>query len=165
MITLRPFRLADSLSLLELFRDTIQRVNSIDYSPDQVRAWASDQISLAEWTHRFAGRFTVLAELDGGVVGFTDLEANGHIDRFFVSADHQRCGIGRSLLSALLSEANRIGLTRLSTEASITALPFFEAHGFRVLAEQLVHCRGVELMNYRMERSSGETTGFVHSSQ
>ena len=165
MITLRPFRLADAVGLLELFRVTIQRVNAVDYSPDQIRAWASDQISLADWTHRFAGRFTIVAELDGVVVGFTDMETDGHIDRFFVSSSHQRCGIGRSLLSALVDEAHRIGLVKLFTEASITALPFFEAHGFRVLVEQLVLCRGVEFMNYCMERSSGETTGFVHSSQ
>ena len=65
---------------------------------------------------------------------------------------NQRRGIGRQLLDALVAEAHRIGLVRLFTEASITARPFFEAHGFTTLASQVVKCRGAEFVNYRMER-------------
>jgi putative acetyltransferase len=70
----------------------------------------------------------------------------------YVSADHQRRGIGRQLLAAVVAEARRVGLARLFTEASITARPFFEAQGFAVLASQVVRCRGAEFVNYRMER-------------
>jgi putative acetyltransferase len=51
-----------------------------------------------------------------------------------------------------VAEAQRLGLCRLFTEASITARPFFEAHGFTALAPQVVTCRGAEFVNYRMER-------------
>ena len=47
-----------------------------------------------------------------------------------------------------------MGLPRLSTEASITARPFFQSHGFQILAEQVVTCRGSAFVNYRMERVS-----------
>ena len=57
MVTLRPYRRDDAPALLALFRDTIHRVNSRDYSPAQVAAWASDDIDTAEWFGRFAGRF------------------------------------------------------------------------------------------------------------
>jgi hypothetical protein len=36
------------------------------------------------------------------------------------------------------------------------ARPFFQAQGFVVLAAQLVTCRGVEFINYRMERVLAE---------
>jgi putative acetyltransferase len=85
-------------------------------------------------------------------VGFAELEPDGHIDRFYVSADRHRCGVGRTLLDALVREANEQGLHRLFTEASITARPFFETRGFVVLAPQVVICRGVEFRNFRMER-------------
>jgi len=68
-----------------------------------------------------------------------------------VSADHQRRGIGRQLLTAVVAEARRVGLARLFTEASITAQPFFEAQGFTTLAPQVVTCRGEEFVNYQME--------------
>lgn len=156
MVTLRPYRPDDALALLALFRDTIRRVNCRDYSPEQIAAWAPDDIDTVRWCGRFEGRFVPVAEEAGRPVGFAELEPDGHIDRVFISADHQRRGIGRQLLAAVVAEARRVGLARLFTEASITARPFFEAQGFVVLAPQVVACRGVGLVNYRMERVLGE---------
>ncbi|WP_435009441.1 GNAT family N-acetyltransferase [Tundrisphaera lichenicola] len=152
-ISIRSFRPDDAPKLLQLFRDTIRRVNSRDYTPEQIDAWASDEIDLQAWSDRFEGRFVAVAESDGRLVGFGELEADGHIDRFFVSADHQRIGVGRSLLDAIVSEAGRLDIARLSTEASITARPFFEDQGFETLASQIVVSRGIEFRNYRMSRS------------
>lgn len=151
MTTLRLYRPDDAPALLALFRDTIRRVNCRDYSPAQVAAWAADDIDTGVWFGRFTGRFVPVAEEAGRPVGFAELEADGHIDRVYVSADHQGRGIGRQLLAAVVAEARRGGLARLFTEASITARPFFEAQGFAVLAPQVVTCRGVEFVNYRME--------------
>ena len=152
MVTLRPFRPDDAPVLLTLCRDTIRRVSSRDYSPDQIRAWASDDIDPQVWADRFAGRFVAVAEEAGRSVGFADLEASGHIDRVYVSADHQGRGVARLLLSAVVEEAQRLGVARLFTEASITARRFFESQGFVVLIQQVVTLRGVEFVNYRMER-------------
>jgi putative acetyltransferase len=151
MSMLRRYHPDDAPALLELFRDTIRRINSGDYAPHQIRAWASDDIDPVYWADRFIGRFVVVAEEAGRPVGFAELEANGHIDRVFVSADHQRQGLGKMMLTAIVEETRRRGFTRLFTEASITARPFFEAQGFTVLAPQLVSCRGAEFINYRME--------------
>ncbi len=73
-----------------------------------------------------------------------------------MSADHQGRGVSRQLLSAVVAEARRLGLAQLFVEVSITARPFFESQGFAVLAPQVVVCRGVEFVNYRMERMLGE---------
>ena len=156
MVSLRPFRPDDAPVLLTLFRDTIRRVNCRDYSPAQIAAWASDDIDPDEWATRFAGRFVVVAEDAGRLAGFAELEANGHIDRVYVSADYQGQGVGRALLAEVVAEARRLGLVRLLVEASITARPFFESQGFAVLAPQVVVCRGVEFVNYRMERMLAE---------
>lgn len=112
----------------------------------------------------------MVAEEAGRPVGFAELEPNGHIDRVYVSADHQQRGIGRQLLTVVLAEARRVGLTRLFTEASITPRPFFEAQGFTVLAPHIVTCRGdyaaakqnrcgAEFVNFRMERVLAEPSG------
>jgi putative acetyltransferase len=110
MATLRTYRPDDAPALLTLFRDTIRRVNSRDYNPDQIRAWASDDIDPEAWAGRFAGYFVAVAEEAGRPVGFADLDASGHIDRVFVSADHQGRGVARLLLSALVAEARRLGV-------------------------------------------------------
>ena len=152
MITLRPYQCDDAPALLALFRDTIRRVNSRDYSPAQIAAWAPENIDTVSWSERFDGLYVPVAEEAGRVVGFAELEQDGHIDRVYVSADHQRRGIGQQLLAAVVAEARGAGIARLFTEASITARPFFEAQGFIVLTPQVVTCRGAELVNYRMER-------------
>jgi putative acetyltransferase len=97
----------------------------------------------------------VVAEEAGQPIGFAELEADGHIDRFYVSADHQRRGIGSSMMTAITTEARCRGLARLFTEASITARPFFETERFTVLTPQVVACRGEDFINYRMERVLG----------
>lgn len=153
-ISLRPFRPDDILTLFALFRGTVHRVNSRDYTSEQVAAWAPVEIDAARWA-TLTERFAVIAEVDGEVAGFADLEADGHIDRFFVHADHQGCGVGTAMVRAILNEAERAGIVRLFAEVSITARPFFERHGFVVLAEQQVMVRDVPLANFRMERLLG----------
>lgn len=156
MVTLRQFRQEDSAPLLALFRDTVRQVNSADYSPEQIRAWASDEVALSDWAGRFEGRLAYVAELDGSPVGFADMKVDGHIDRFFISSRHQRCGIGKMLLARLIHESVLLGLSCVSADVSITARPFFEAHQFRVIMQQTVQCRGVDFTNFRMERTIGE---------
>src|SRR5689334_1573496 len=124
MTHIRLYSPDDAHALLALFRDTIRRVNSRDYTPDQVRAWASDEIDPEAWKQRFEDRFVLVAEEGERPVGFAELEEEGHIGRFFVSADHQRKGIGRALLEELVEEAKRSGIERLFVEASITSREF-----------------------------------------
>ncbi|VTT98997.1 acetyltransferase : Glr3142 protein OS=Gloeobacter violaceus (strain PCC 7421) GN=glr3142 PE=4 SV=1: Acetyltransf_10 [Gemmataceae bacterium] len=153
-VSTRPFRRDDVPALFELFRGTVHRVNSRDYSPEQVAAWAPPETNPARW-ETLASRFAVVAEVGGDVAGFADLEPDGHVDRFFVHADHQGRGVGTAMMAAILSEAGRLRVPRLFAEVSITARPFFERHGFDVLAEQQVVVRGVSLTNFRMERHLG----------
>lgn len=150
-VTIRTFRPDDVPALFALFRGAVQRVNSRDYSPEQVAAWAPAEINADRWA-TLAARFAVVAEVGGEPAGFADLEPGGHVDRFFVHADHQGRGVGTGLMRALVEEAERAGTARMFAEVSITARPFFERHGFAVLAEQQVTVRGVALTNFRMER-------------
>lgn len=148
---LRPYRADDAPLLLDLFKDTIRRVNCRDYTPEQIAAWTSE-IRLEVWTAKLASRWCVVAEMsDGQLAGFVDLEADGHLDRFYVHADHQRCGVGRALLAAVMQQANQWQLPRVFSEVSITARPFFLKQGFRVITDQLVFSRGAAFLNYRME--------------
>ncbi|WP_439626260.1 GNAT family N-acetyltransferase [Gemmata sp.] len=150
-ITVRRFRTDDVPALFDLFHGTVHRVNSRDYTPEQLRAWAPGEMNAARWA-TLADRYAVVAECEGRVAGFADLEQDGHVDRFFTHADFQGRGVGTAMMAAVRSEAERIGARRLFAEVSVTARPFFERHGFVVLAEQRVVVRGVALTNFRMER-------------
>lgn len=151
-VTLRPYRPEDAPALLRLFKDTIRRVNSRDYAPDQVTAWSSDEIDADAWAKRFEGRFAVVAEVAGTIAGFVDLSPEGYLDRLFVSADHQGQGIATSLMEAVLAEAKRLRLPKIEVQVSLTARPFFERRGFRVVESRRVEVRGAMLDCFGMER-------------
>lgn len=149
-VTLRPYTASDATTLLALFRKTVYKINRRDYTPQQIDAWAAETIDRDAWSSRFGGRFAYVAELDGHAVGFADMSPDGYLDRLFVSADHQRQGIGKMLLQVLIARGQETELQQIWTDASITARHFFEAAGFIVLKQQRVECRGMTFINYRM---------------
>ena len=61
-------------------------------------------------------------------------------------------GVGSRLYLAVEQVARKRGLGRIFTEASITARPFFERQGFRVVGEQAVVRRGVRPATFAMEK-------------
>jgi putative acetyltransferase len=123
-----------------------------DYSEDQVLAWAPNDLDRQAWAAKCASRQTFIAEFDGTLVGFADLEADGHLDMMFVHSQFQRRGVASMLLEQIESSAQRLHISRLYTEASITAKPFFEHQGFQLIAPQVVRKRGQEFINYRMDK-------------
>jgi len=149
---IRRYAPADLDAVMDLFRESVRRIAIRDYSEAQVKVWAPDEPDRERWAARRASRPTWIAEIDGDIAGFTDLEPDGHVDMMFVHPDHQGKGVASALLETAESEAARLGLDRLYTEASITARPFFERKGFRVIAPQTVSLRGMDFINYRMEK-------------
>ncbi|HZV33356.1 MAG TPA: GNAT family N-acetyltransferase [Verrucomicrobiae bacterium] len=151
-MTIRQYRDEDVESVAGLYTDTVRQVNIRDYSPEQVAAWAPQPPDLTRWRKRIAGLSFWVAESENRVIGFCGLGENGYIDFLYVSSSFQRRGIGRQLFEHVAAEARRKGASRLTTNASITARPFFESMGFKVLREQQVEVRGVTLRNYHMEK-------------
>ena len=152
-LQLRPFRPEDAGACQALFVDCVRRVNSRDYTREQVEAWASLTIDQKAWRTRFDDRFAYVVTDGNRIAGFTDMTRSGHLDRLFVSADHQGRGIARRLVERLLSDAVDNSINAMTTDASITSKPFFQRMGFSVVREQSVECRGVQLTNYRMRRA------------
>ena len=151
--SLRPYRDGDTPSLIALFRETIHGVADRDYSPAQLAAWAPAEIDEAVWAERQAQNDTLLAEIDGKPVGFAELAADGHLHMLFVHKDRQGEGIASALLAAMEDHARAGGHTTLTTDASLTAQPFFTRRGFRRMKEQVVERNGQTLKNCHMTKT------------
>jgi GNAT superfamily N-acetyltransferase len=149
---IRDYQAGDAPEIARLFFETVRSVNRTDYSDEQVEAWAPGVPDPEGWHARMAGRRTLVAEEDGEVVGFAELEGDGHLDMLYVRKDAVRRGVGRRLYRTVEREARGLALGRIFTEASITARPFFERHGFRVVREQTVMVRGVPMTNFAKEK-------------
>lgn len=100
-----------------------------------------------------ASHETLVAEENDEIIGFAELEEGGCVDTFFVRRDAVGRGVGRRLYMAVEKEARSRGIEKIFTEASITARPFFERQGFRVVCEQTLQRQGIGLTNFVMEKS------------
>ena len=149
---IRYYEAGDALQIARLFYETVRSVNRAHYSEEQVQAWAPEAPDPEAWHARMADRLTFVAEGGGEVVGFAELEEDGHLGMLYVRKDAVGRGVGRRFYRAVEREARGLGLGRIFTEASITARPFFERRGFRVVREQTVRPRGVPMRNFAMEK-------------
>jgi len=152
-----PYRADDTASIARVFTDSV-RSAAKDYSREQIAAWAPHPPDVEHWRARLAARIGFVVEVEfpegdaGEVAGFVTLEPDGHLDDLYVATRFQRRGVAAMLYARVEQEARARNLTRIFTEASITAQPFFEWVGFSVIAAQTAKVRGISFTNYRMER-------------
>ncbi|MFM2584862.1 GNAT family N-acetyltransferase [Vibrio campbellii] len=152
MITIRDFQEEDAPTLWALFFNTVRNVNRRDYTEQQVKAWAQEGFDSQLWLKKMISIQPFVAELDGVIVGYSDVQPSGLVDHFFCHHEYQGQGVGRSLMTHVLKQAEAKGLNRIYSEVSITARPFYEHMGFTVVNEQQIEVRGATLTNYVMER-------------
>jgi putative acetyltransferase len=152
VIKIRLFEAEDAEQVAQLFHETVREVNLRDYSINQVRAWAPDDIHFRNWVEVCSSRFTYVADDEGVIAGFGELEPSGHIGCFYCHKNYQRCGVGRQIYQAIEAKAVELSVGQMFTEASITAKPFFQRMGFLVVKEQEVTCRGEIFVNYAMKK-------------
>lgn len=150
-MTLRAYRPEDCAALAKLFYETVHSVNAADYSPEQLDAWATGSVDEPKWNESFLRHTTRIAEIDGEIVGFADMDESGYLDRLYIHRDHQRKGVAKALLDAL---EHTVDAEKCTTHASITARGFFEKRGWRVIRAQQVIRHGVTLTNFVMEREN-----------
>ena len=152
-MNIRRFRDSDIEAIEGLFFDTVHTVNLGDYTKAQVDAWAPEHLR-PERRHNLGEslreHISYVAEIGSAIVGFGDLRQSGYLDRLFTHKDHQRQGIATALADVLEMEAKALDLTAVTTDASITARPFFEHRGYQLVRAQTIERFGVELQNFHM---------------
>lgn len=75
---------------------------------------------------------------DGRALGTGRLLDNGHIGRMAVLAEYRGRGIGSEILGCLLRGATDRGLNKVFLNAQVSALGFYERHGFIVEGEEFL---------------------------
>ena len=79
-----------------------------------------------------------------------------HTTQSLLWRDFQRQGIATALAGWIEGKARELSLPSVCTEASITARPFFEKRGYRVVQEQRKPHNGQVFVNFVMEKRLGE---------
>ena len=145
---LRPYRSADLPAILDLFRGTVHTVCARDYTRSQLDAWAPAELDAAAWDASLLAHRTLVAEENGMIIGFADLDGD-YLDRLYVHKDFQGRGVATAICDRLESETSA---GRVVVHASITARPFFEKRGYKTIKPQEVERQGIILRNYLMAK-------------
>ena len=132
-----------------MFYTTVHAINVGDYTGEQVDAWVPKQMDLESWNRSFLEHYSVIAEENHTIAGFGDISRQGYLDRLYVHKDFQRQGVATAICNTLEQTVRG----NIITHASITARPFFEKRGYRIVREQRVERQGRVLVNFVMEKS------------
>jgi len=152
-ISIRDYQPEDAQVLAHIYYNTIHRINIQHYTEEQVDVWAPASSLEAEgWTKKFSRTKPIIATAENQVVGFAEFEPNGHIDCFYCHHEWIGKGVGSALMKEILQRAKNNHIHHIFSEVSITARPFFEKHRFKVVKEQTMVRKGIELINFKMER-------------
>ena len=146
---IREYQRDDCKEITELFYNTVHTVNAKDYTEEQLTAWATDKVDLEQWNRSLHEHFSLVAVDARMIVGFGDIDSSGYLDRLYVHKNYQRKGIATAICEALEQAVSG----KIITHASITAKPFFENRGYRVVTEQQVIRQDVLLTNFIMEKN------------
>lgn len=151
---LRQVTAADIPELRELFRSTVLHVNIKDYTQAEAEDWASCGDSIEHWQDLLAHLYYLAAtDADGRIIGFAAIRNDGYLHSMFVHKDRQGEGIATTLLNAMENYAIGQGITRITSEVSLTARPFFEKRGYGVKQEQRVQAKRLVMTNFVMSKN------------
>ena len=143
---IREYQTSDCKELTELFYNTVHTINAKDYTKEQLDAWATGQADMKKWDQSLQEHFSIVAVDAGIIAGFGDIDKTGYLDRLYVHLGYQRKGIATAICNRLEAAVQE----NIVTHASITARPFFEKRGYKVVKEQQVERQGILLTNYVM---------------
>ena len=114
---LRRYRAGDLPALSRLFGETVRRVNIRDYTPAQAEAWAAGEADLLTRDDWFRRLYTLVAEVDGQIAGYGNVDGTGYLDHLFVRWDCQGRGVATALCDALEEHCRDLGLAAVTVHA------------------------------------------------
>ena len=137
--TIRAFRPGDGEALADLHRRAILASSEAVYSNEQKESWAFGL--KPEFYDASSGVFEVAVDDDGVARGFCHA-IDDEVLGFYVDPNWQRRGIGAALLARAEAGMAARGIPAAHVKATLTAQPFYERHGYAVLAQSEHKTRG-----------------------
>jgi ribosomal protein S18 acetylase RimI-like enzyme len=150
-IVIRRATAADAKAVHKIVLLALREINARDYPPsviDRLVLTLPDKVAanLETW-----GAFVAI--VDGRVVGTGSL--NGQtVSSVYVHPDYQGRGIATKLMDAVENVAHAQSQVTLSVQSSVTAKPFYEKRGFKIVREGFFGEEPTILMSKDIPRST-----------
>ncbi|MDR3186779.1 MAG: GNAT family N-acetyltransferase [Christensenellaceae bacterium] len=146
---IRQYIESDAVEIWRLFHNTIHTVNAKDYTVEQLNAWSPAGVDVSTWAERHLGKNTIVAFDGERLLGFGDINKAGYLSLLYVHINEIVKGIGMAICN---ESEKRSGAKEIKTYASITAVPFFEKRGYKIIKENEVERNDVAFRNYTMKK-------------
>ena len=161
MLLVRPATPADIGAVDALLSRSYGPLLRADYPPSTL-VLALPRMARAQPHLLASGRYFV-AEEDGRLLGAGGwspeppgggpaVPALGHVRHVATDARVTRRGVGRAVMERVLAESRSAGALRLSSLSTLTAVPFYEALGFRPIRRVMLRFGGADFPAVEMER-------------
>ncbi|MBL9047875.1 MAG: GNAT family N-acetyltransferase [Tabrizicola sp.] len=153
MITVRPYRAADSDACWDLFFRAVREGTAGIYDETQRQDWAPDWDPDApdDGEDKLLAQACWVSEKDNRITGFMSLTREGYLDMAFVLPEVMGKGHAAAIYDQLLAHALTARLPRLTVDASHFSRRFLERRGWQVDdVEDFVSPSGVHFERFNM---------------
>jgi putative acetyltransferase len=135
-ITVREMRPEEARAFLEVHHAAVRGLAADDYAPEVIDDWAPMPVTdraIEQFLLNPDGERRLVAECDGRIVGVGALVIDKtELRACYVAPEASRQGVGSALVGAIERIAQVHGLPSLELDSSVTAEPFYRAHGYEV---------------------------------
>lgn len=126
---IRPAVVSEAQAIIDLHSDTVRRVNSADYSPEQIGRWIGKRrVEITEAMIQ-QGQYWVCVDETGKLLGVGNLSEN-EIKGLYIHADYLCEGIGSALLARMEQELRARGMLESQIDSTVTAAGFYCKMGY-----------------------------------
>ena len=126
-IIIRKAVIEDAAMIKELHDRAVLVLCLNDYTADQLRSWVR-RSPLEKYLWRLENHRIFVAEKDGRALGFVRwYPETNELCSICVEPEYARQGIGTQLMEYAYADAKEIGVDSFWLDASLTAVPFYQA--------------------------------------
>jgi len=148
---LREYRHTDLPAVVAIYREAVRSLAPDRYTVEQIDAWAAFAETDRDLRPLLAQGYRLVVENEtGGIDAFAVLDPADYVSLLYSRVS--RRGHASRLLDALEAEANRRGVVRMRTAASLISHPLFLRRGYTVDHPETVERAGVSFDRYRMSK-------------
>ena len=122
----------DYAAIARLHRQTIRNVNSLDYTPEQIKVWAH-RTNAQRFRNSASKCHRWVATINEKIAGFCDISLNNEFWGLYVHKDFIGQGVGTKLIKIAEQKLQEQGCKKVTLQATITAKEFYKKQGYKIV--------------------------------
>lgn len=149
---IRPYHPQNLPAVAAVYRDAVLSIGPQQYTPEQVKVWASFANDTDALARHLADGLTLVAIVHKQLVAFGQLHPADHLSLLYTSKRHARKGIATAIYQQLEDHARTSNVSHVDTQASRISRPFFETKGYELVETETVMRENISFERFKMRK-------------